>query len=76
MELRGWYDDLTWELVRDLYQGKFEDKESFARYLVEECYYDEVRGFLGDYFDYERFARDLFMSDYDFNDGHVFCNRI
>ena len=43
---------------------------------MEECYYDEVRGFLGDYFDYERFARDLFLSDYDFNDGHVFCNRI
>ena len=76
VELRGWDDDLTWEWVSDMYRGKFEDEESFARYLVEECYYDEVRGFLGDYFDYERFARDLFLSDYDFNDGHVFCNRI
>ena len=76
VELRGWDDDLTWEWVSDMYQGKFDDEEDFARHIVEECYYDEVRGFLGDYFDYERFARDLFMSDYDFNDGHVFCNRI
>lgn len=76
MELRGWCDHSTWEEVSDMYQGRFDDEEDFARHIVKEVYFDEVNGLLGEYFDYERFARDLFMSDYDFNDGHVFCNRI
>ena len=76
MELRGWDDDLTWEEVRDMYQGKFDDEEDFARHIVEEVYFDKVNGLLGEYFDFERFALDLFISDYDFNDGHVFCTRI
>ena len=59
-----------------MYQGKFDDEEDFARHIVEEVYFDEVNGLLGEYFDYECFARDLFIKDYDFNDGHVFCKRI
>lgn len=73
VELRGWYDDLTWEWVSNIYQGQFLDEEDFARHLVEELYANEVHGILGDYFDYERFARDLFLDDYVFNNGHVFC---
>ena len=76
VELHSWYDDSTWEEVSDMYQGKFEDEEDFARHIVEEVHFDEVNGLLGEYFDYERFARDLFFSDYEFNDGHVFCKRI
>ena len=76
VELRGWSDNSTWEEVRDMYQGKFYDEEDFAFHIVEEVYFDEVNGLLGKYFDYENFARDLFINDYEIQDGHVFCNRI
>ena len=38
--------------------------------IIEECY--ELPDFAKTYFDYEKFARDLFMCDYWFDDGFVF----
>ena len=54
----------------DDYMGAYEDEEYFAYKLVEDCY--DLPGFAKTYFDYEKFARDLFISDYRFEDGHVF----
>lgn len=55
--------------------GKFESEEAFADYIISECYdLDRMMGDLSFYFDYERYARDLFMTDYTFCDGHVFSN--
>ena len=61
------------DLVRhfwDEYQGQYDDEEDFAYRIVEECY--DLPEFAKTYFDYEKFARDLFMCDYWFDDGFVF----
>ncbi|MDR2084945.1 MAG: antirestriction protein ArdA [Bacteroidales bacterium] len=55
---------------QDDYQGKFDDEEDYAYHIVEECY--NLPKFALDYFDYEKFGRDLFMCDYWFEDGFVF----
>ena len=47
-----------------------DDEEDFAYEIIEECY--DLPEFAKTYFDYEKFARDLFMCDYWFDDGFVF----
>lgn len=47
------------------YQGEFTDEKDFAYDLVESCYdLENTMGNLASYFDYEKFARDLFCGDY------------
>ncbi len=61
---------------KDDYMGEFDSEEDFAEMIVNDCYdLDRTMGSLSCYFDYERFARDLFMTDYVFCDGYVFANR-
>ena len=58
------------DLVRDFqnaFLGEYEDEEDFAYEYVEECY--ELPEFAKTYFDYEKFARDLFMCDYWMDEG-------
>ena len=62
-------DDLVRDF-RDEYQGEYDDEEDFAYEIIEECY--NLPEFAKTYFDYEKFARDLFMCDYWFEDGFVF----
>ena len=59
----------------DAYAGVYDSKEDFAREMVNDCYdIENMMGDLADYFDYEAFARDLFMCDYDFGShGTVFA---
>ncbi len=62
-----------WELVRnfqDEYQGEYDNKKDFAYHIVEGCY--DLPDFAETYFDYEKFARDLFITDYRYYDGFVF----
>ena len=54
----------------DDFQGAYKDEEDYAYEVVEECY--DLPEFAKTYFDYEKFARDLFMTDYWFDDGYVF----
>ena len=57
------------------YQGEYDSEEDFAEYLVNELYdLDRIMGNLSSYFDYEQYARDLFMGDYTMEDGYVFIN--
>ena len=58
----------------DIYVGVYDSEEDFARELVNECYdLDNMMGSLACYFDYEAFARDLFINDYCFGShGTVF----
>ena len=58
----------------DIYVGVYDSEEDFARELVDECYdLDKMMGDLAGYFDYEAFARDLFINDYCFGShGTVF----
>ena len=64
--------DIT-DLIRsfeDDFQGAYDDEEDYAYEIVEQCY--ELPEFAKTYFDYAKFARDLFMGDYWFEDGYVF----
>ena len=65
------YDFLEWftpeylDRMPDIYVGVYESEEDFAEELVNDCYnLDEMMGDLAGYFDYEAFARDLFINDY------------
>lgn len=70
-----WSGNADFAHFRDHYMGKFDTEEDFAEYIVSECYdLDNMMGDLSFYFDYERYARDLFMTDYTFCDGYVFSN--
>lgn len=58
---------------REAYRGFYKSEEDFAEGLVDECgYLFDMPETLRGYFDYEAFARDLFMTDYCFVDGYVF----
>lgn len=64
--------DIT-DLIRsfeDDFQGAYNDEEDYAYEIVDECY--DLPKFAKTYFDYAKFARDLFMGDYWFEDGYVF----
>ena len=65
-------DDL--DRMDDSYMGEYDSKEDFAQEIVNDCYdLDNMMGSLACYFDYEKFARDLFMCDYYFGShGTVF----
>ena len=61
--------------AQEHYMGKFESEEDFAEMIVNECYdLERMMGNLSYYFDYGRYARDLFMTDYTFCDGLVFSS--
>jgi antirestriction protein len=53
--------------------GQWDSEKDFAEHIVDECYnLDDMMGSLASYFDYEAYARDLFIDDYYFTDGYVF----
>ena len=53
--------------MHDAYVGVYDSREDFAREIVSDCYdIENIMGNLACYFDYEAFARDLFMGDYYF----------
>lgn len=58
----------------EAYCGEWDSEEAFAEHIIEECFdIDTMMGSLSSYFDYERYARDLFRYDYEMGDnGHVF----
>ena len=58
---------------RDKYVGEFDSEEEFAEHIADECgMLDKVPESFKQYFNYQRLAADLFVSDYDFFDGFVF----
>lgn len=65
----------TVEDFEEAYMGEWDSKEAYAEELVDSM------GMLNDlpenlryYFDYEAFARDLFIGNYTYWDGYVFLN--
>lgn len=57
----------------DAYMGKYDSEEDYAYELINECYdIEKMMGSLSSYMDYAAVARDLFISDYYYEDGHVF----
>lgn len=62
-------DDLI-SSFEDEYQGTYRSEEDYAYEVVDECY--DLPEFAKTYFDYKKFARDLFICDYWYEDGFVF----
>lgn len=62
------------EDFKESWNGKWDSEISFAENLVDDCYdLEKTMGNLSSYFDYEKFARDLFISDYWYSEtGNVF----
>ena len=69
MEFEDSLDDFE-----EAYCGEWDSEEDFARHIVNECYdLDRMMGGLSNYFDYEAYARELFMYDYNMGaNNHVF----
>lgn len=62
-----WYSPDDLDNMHDAYVGVYDSREDFAREIVSDCYdIENIMGNLACYFDYEAFARDLFMGDYYF----------
>lgn len=71
-------DDIS-SLISDFEEafcGHYNSETEYAEQLLDECYdLDKMMGNLSSYFDYDRFARDLFMTDYWMSaNGNVFRN--
>lgn len=56
----------------DVYCGEYDSKQAYAEQLCDELGLHEVPESIKPYIDYEKFARDLFTTDYNFVDGYVF----
>ena len=52
------------KMISDYYQGSYESEVDFAYHIFEECFSHTMPDNLTCYFDYEAFARDLFINDY------------
>lgn len=62
------------EQFEDSFQGEMSESD-FAYQLVNDCYMTkDVPDFFASYFDYDKFERDLFMTDYWSTDGFIFRN--
>lgn len=64
-------DEFNMDDFEDAYEGEYSSEEDFAEYLVDEIGMENIQN-KDYYFDYDKFARDLFITDYDFVDGYVF----
>jgi antirestriction protein len=63
----------TYSDFQEAYQGEFDSEEDFAEHILEECGdLNSIPKHLRYYFDYEEYARDLFIDDFYFTDGFVF----
>lgn len=73
-EYAEWSGEYNIEKARECFQGIYDSEEDFAEQMVSECYgLENIMGNLSYYFDYKKFARDLFMCDYYFSsNGYVF----
>lgn len=61
----------------EAYCGEWDSEEDFARFIVEECYNIEaMMGSLANYFDYEAYARELFMYDYNMGANNNVFRRV
>ena len=64
LEWEDWIDQFE-----EAYQGEISTRD-FAEQLAEEFF--DLSSPLGNYFDFEKWERDLFLGDYWENDGHIF----
>lgn len=68
------FDDPFKNAFEEAYAGQYESEREFAEELIDDTgMLADAPDFLLNYFDYDAFARDLFLTDYYMSDsGHVF----
>lgn len=54
--------------------GEYDSKVAFAEEMAKDLDIDAMMGAFAAYFDYEAYARDLFMGDYYYAENFVFCH--
>ena len=65
--------DASFDDFRERYCGKWVSEREFAEHLCDELdMFHNVPESVSRFFSYDAFARELFLSDYDFSDGYVF----
>lgn len=70
----GWYGSWSCDTFESVYMGRYDSEEDFTQqYLDDIGTLDQIPENLRYYFDVERFARDLFICDFYFDSGFVFC---
>ena len=64
--------------LEEAYQGEHKSMEDFAYQLLDDCgTLQEMPETLRNYFDFEKYGRDLELGgDYSFDSGHVFNNHV
>lgn len=73
IECVGSHYGATLEMAQEAYRGEYASEIDFAYDFVEDCgFLKECPTELRDYFDYEAYARDLFLNGYSLIDGKVF----
>ena len=61
----AYYDNFnTLDDFEEAYNGEYDDEEDFAYQTAHDIYSEEQLGQLSLYIDWEKYARDLFISDY------------
>jgi len=70
-EWQDWISDFE-----ECYVGEWSSEQEFADHMADEMGFIEEMGRinLAQYFDYDKWARDLFMTDYWSSNGYVFRN--
>lgn len=69
-----WYGSWDSDAFENAFMGAYDSEEAYAEAQIEDSgMLAEMPEHLRCYFDVERFARDLFIGDYYFNEGYVFC---
>ena len=66
-------DDFDMDDFDERYEGAYDSEQDFAYWLVDEIGLENIQN-RDAYFDYDAFARDLFMTDFDYVDGYEFRN--
>ncbi|MCJ8346563.1 antirestriction protein ArdA [bacterium] len=66
-------DYFTKEGFESSYMGKYDSEKSFAEEYIEDSWlFDQIPSHLQYYFDYDRYANDLFITDFYFDNKFVF----
>lgn len=71
----GYFGTNGWSLsdFENAYRGEADSEKEYAERFIDDVgYLDEMPEHLRGYFDYEAFARDLFINDFVLVDGYVF----
>ena len=69
------FDEFSFEHLESVYMGKYDSESDFAQtYLEDTGQLSSIPENLRNYFDYDSFARDLFLTDFSYDNGFVFIN--